>query len=109
MKPATPFFIAFGPLLFGKPPVSALKKAFAQLSEISSLAKLRQLFGCFFPVALLTRKRSGQNSRRRVFSLEIIFWAFLDQVQTPNGSCRETLRKIMAHLRLKNPRSKIGP
>jgi len=108
MKSASPFFKDFGPLLFGRPPVSGLKKAFAELSEITSLAKLRQLFGCFFPAALLARKRSGQNSRRRVFPLDVIFWAFLDQVQTPNGSCRETLRKIMAHLRLKSPRSKTA-
>lgn len=105
---ATPFFQSFRNLLFGKPPVSGLKKALAELPKISSLAELRALFGSYFPVALLARKSSGNNSRSRVFSLETVFWAFVDQILTPEGSCRETVRKIMAWRRLENPRGPVG-
>jgi hypothetical protein len=57
---------------------------------------------------LLASKPSGHNSRKRVFPLDVVFWSFLDQVQTPNGSCREAVRKVMAHLRRKFPRAKSG-
>ena len=107
MKSTTPFFKCFGPLLFGRPPV-ALKEALARLSACDSLAQLRQLFGSYIPAALLTQDSSGPNSRKRLFSLEVVFWAFLDQVQTPMGACREAVRKVMAHLRRKFPRSESG-
>lgn len=104
----TPFFHAFKSLLFGKPPVSGLKKAMADLPKNTSLTELRLLFGSYFPAALLARTDSDQNSRRRIYSLEVTFWAFLDQVFTPDGSCRETVRKIMAWHRFENPRGPIG-
>jgi hypothetical protein len=105
---ATPFFHAFKSLLFGKPPVSCLKKAMAALPKIASLAELRQLFGSYFPAALLAQNSCGHNSRQRIFSLEVTFWAFLDQVLTPQGPCREAVRKIMAWHRFENPRGPIG-
>lgn len=101
MANSTPFFRAFGPLLFGKPPVSALAEAFAKFSQCSSLSELRVLFGDYFPANLLTPRACGENSRRRLFSLEVIFWSFLDQVQTPAGSCREAVLKVMAFMRRK--------
>jgi hypothetical protein len=108
MSFATPFFHAFKSLLFGKPPVSSLKKAMAQLPKLTSLAELRQLFGAYFPAALLAPNSCGNNSRKRIFCLEVTFWAFLDQVLTPMGPCRESVRKIMAWHRFENPRGPIG-
>jgi len=61
MRNATPFFQAFGPLLFGKPPVSALAEAFAKFSECSSLSQLRKAFGSYIPRALLDRRPSGKE------------------------------------------------
>ena len=104
----TPLFHSFKALLFGKPPVSSLKKAMAQLPKLTSLAELRQLFGAYFPAALLAPNSCGNNSRQRLFSLEVTFWAFLDQVLTPMGPCRETVRKIMAWRRFENPRGPLG-
>ena len=95
-------------MLFGKPPVSALKQALAKLSACNSISQLRQLFGSCIPDALLAADSCGDNSRRRVFSLDVVFWAFLDQVQTPAGSCREAVRKVMAFLRRKAPRDQTG-
>lgn len=34
----------------------------------------------------------------------LVFWGFLDQVQTPQGACREAVRKILAFRRRKFPR-----
>ena len=109
MRSTTPFFKCFGPLLFGKPPVSALTEAFSKLSECGSISQLRKTFGSYIPQALLARKSSGDNSRRRIFSLDVTFWSFFDQVQTPNGSCREAVRKVMAFLHRKSPREEGAP
>jgi hypothetical protein len=103
MRHSTPFFRAFGPLLFGRPPVSALAQAFAKFSDFSSLSELRQAFGSYIPQAVLSPTSKGDNSRRRIFSLEVVFWSFFDQVQTPNASCREAVRKVMALVRRKFP------
>ena len=109
MRHSTPFFRAFGPLLFGKPPVSALAEAFANFSQCSSLSQLRKAFGSYIPQALLARTPFGDNSRRRIFSLDVVFWSFFDQVQTPNGACREAVRKVMAFTRRKFPSQKEAP
>ena len=106
MRIKTPFFQAFGPLLFGKPPVSALAEALAKFSECTSLSQLRNAFGFYFPQVLLAQQSEGANSRRRIFSLDVIFWSFLDQVHTPQGSCREAVRKVMAFVRRKLPKEK---
>lgn len=107
-KSTTPFLKNFGPLLFGKPPVSALAEAFAKFSECGSLSLLCKTFGSYIPHSLLAPKSSGPNSRRRIFSLDVIFWSFFDQVQTPKGSCREAVRKVMAFVRRKFPRTESG-
>lgn len=107
MKAATPFFKSFGPLLFGKPPVP-FRKALGKLSACGSIAELRRLFGCYIPAAVLSPKASGANSRKRLFPLEVVFWSFLDQVQTPGGSCREAVRKLSAYLCRKFPKREIG-
>ena len=96
MHSRTPFFKVFGPLLFGKSPVSPLAEAFAKFSENTSLSQLRKVFGAFIPQALLAPSVSGANSRKRLFSLDVIFWSFLDQVQSPGASCREAVRKVQA-------------
>jgi hypothetical protein len=108
MKSATPFFTGFSALLFGKPPVSALKEALAKLAQCNSLSQMRQLFGSCIPDALLAPEKEGDNSRRRIFSQALTFWAFLDQVQTPNGSCREAVRKVMAFRRRKFPKETLA-
>ena len=40
-----------------------------------------------------------QNSRKRIFSLEVVFWSFLDQALNPTSFCREAVRKLIAHVR----------
>ena len=108
MKYGTPYFKAFGPLLFGKPPVNSLKKALAQLAQCNSLSEIQALFGSLFPAILLASAKSGANSRNRIFSLEVVFWAFLDQIQNTGSSCRETVLKIMALRRRKSPKESVG-
>ena len=106
MKSGTPYFKCFGPLLFGKPPVDSLKKALAKLAQCNSLSEIRKIFGALLPAILLAREAKGANSR--LFSLDVTFWAFLDQILSPGSSCREAARKIMASPIRKSPNEPTG-
>lgn len=92
MAKTTPFLKAFGPLLFGRRASEAGKK----LSRLDSLQELYELFAHLFPERLLDPSDIGANSRRRVFSAQVTFWAFVGQVLNPASSCRETVRRVQA-------------
>ena len=92
MANGTPFFEAFGPLLFGRRPKSAL----AKLQRVDSLQDLYALFGDLLPGQVLAPTKKGVNSRVRCLSLQVIFWAFLAQVLQPNSACRDIVRKVEA-------------
>jgi Transposase DDE domain len=96
MRSTTPFFSAFGPLLFGRPPRSFRTELRSKAAHAESLSQLRAAFGSMVPDALLSRENSGAGSRERLFSPLITFWAFLAQVLSPNSACRESLRKVQA-------------
>jgi hypothetical protein len=90
MRCTTPFFSAFGPLLFGR---RAHRKA-PELPE--DLGELQSVLGRHMPKELLKATERGTNSRSRLFNLEATFWAFLFQILTPTCACREVVRKLQA-------------
>lgn len=92
MAATTPFFQAFGPLLFGRPARRALQK----IARIDSLAELYELFGHLLPARLLAPAEAGTGSRQRLFSTQVTFWAFAAQVLSPGSSCREIVRRVEA-------------
>lgn len=96
MRHPTPFFHAFRHLLFGKAPRSFHRKLKAQLAPNRSLGELRETFGSMIPDALLSTETSGPNSRERLYSPLVTFWAFLAQVLSPDTACREIVRKVQA-------------
>ena len=102
----TPFFKCFGPLLFGRPPASEAAAAFAKFSQASSFSHLRKVFGSYIPNKLLSQNAFRIKARRRIFSLDVIFWTFLHQIQTPDGSCREAVRCLSAFLTRKSASGK---
>jgi hypothetical protein len=71
-------------------------QAEAERLRQASLGKLTGLFGKYIRKPLLDPADTGTGSRQRLFSLRTTFWAFLAQVLTPDGSCREALRKLQA-------------
>lgn len=83
--------------LFGKfhSPKAPLHRARNQLAQVPP-HDLEQLFGSCFPPGLLAQAEEGPNSRERVFSVRVTFWAFLWQALSPAGSCRNALLKIIA-------------
>ena len=92
MSSLTPFFKAFGPLLFGRPAGAAIKK----LARLDSLQELYELFGHLIPEQLLAPSETGANSRERTFSTQVTFWAFAAQILSPGSSCREIVRRVEA-------------
>ena len=96
MRYSTPFFAAFAPLLFGRPPRSFRAALRANVLAADSLSQLRAAFGSMIPDALLSPAQKGAGSRERLFSPLITFWAFLSQVLSPNSACRESVRKVQA-------------
>lgn len=91
---------------FGRPPASEAAAAFAKFSEASSFSHLRKTFGSYIPNNLLSQNAFRSKARRRIFSLDVIFWSFLHQIQTPNGSCREAVRSVSAFLSRKSASGK---
>jgi hypothetical protein len=96
MRYSTPFFAAFGPLLFGRAPRSRLQELLGQWPLRPSINQYMEAFGEFIPQTLLTRSKDKVNSRQRIFSPLVTFWAFLAQVLERGSSCRDALQRISA-------------
>jgi hypothetical protein len=95
MPSSTPFFDAFGSLLFGRPARSLRDQLCAKL-RTESISELQEAFGSMIHEVLLCPQQNGIGSRQRRFSPLLTFWAFLSQVISPNSSCREAVRKVQA-------------
>ena len=92
MSSKTPFFKAFGPLLFGRPARRTMQK----LRRLNSLQELYEIFGHLLPEGLLATTEKGLNSRDRLFSTQVTFWAFAAQILSPGTACREIVRRVEA-------------
>jgi hypothetical protein len=92
MPAKTPFFQAFGPLLFGR----RARKVADKVKALRSLGEIYELFGEMLPKGLLGRHQSGVNSRERILTPEVTFWAFVSQVLDVDSACRDAARKIEA-------------
>jgi len=73
----------------------ALAQARAAL-HAHTLPQLSDLAAPFLPDACLDPKVSGPNSRERVYSLPITFWAFLAQTLSPDSSCRKAVQSVQS-------------
>ena len=92
MTSNTPFFQAFGLLLFGRPRRAVVEK----VKRLGALGELYELFGELLADRLLGRSEQGVNSRERLLTPKVTFWAFVFQALDPGSSCREVVRKIEA-------------
>jgi Transposase DDE domain/Insertion element 4 transposase N-terminal len=97
----TPFFSAFGPLLFGRSKTAVRKS----LQRLERLEDLYAIFGDLFPERLLDPTAKGANSRRRSLPAVVTFWAFVAQVLSPKTSCREIARRVEVWWRWGNLRT----
>ena len=92
------FLPGFNHILCGNPPKSALVQLKERISgfQESSLSELSKIFSIWVPSKKLQRKAEGDNSRERVYSLNVTFWAFLHQVLSPATPCREVVRRVQS-------------
>lgn len=67
-----------------------------KLARLNSLQELYELFGHLIPERLLAASEAGANSRERVFTPQVTFWAFVAQVLSPGSSCREIVQRVEA-------------
>ncbi|MFV0436916.1 MAG: IS4 family transposase [Desulfopila sp.] len=67
---------------------SIKKKTFKQIGEI---------FSSFMPSGVLKQEQTGAMSRRRIFTKENTFWAFLGQSLDSDGGCKEVVRKLQSY------------
>jgi hypothetical protein len=104
MHSRTPFFQAFGPLLFGSRPRSSVDL----IKGVDSLEDLYSVFGDLLPESMLKPASKGPNSRQRCLPVSVTFWAFVSQALSPNSSCREVVRKVEAWWRWQHLRSAAG-
>ena len=98
MPLSTPFFPQFNPAVL---PVGRAK---IQELATASLDHLAALFQDRIGPDLLAPAPRGPNSRRRIFSTAVTFWAFLSQILSPNSSCREAVRRVAALWHLEHNR-----
>src|ERR1700719_3885492 len=96
MRNSTPFFAAFGSLLFGRAPRCRLQDLLGQWPQMPSINQYMEAFGEFIPQTLLGRSKEKVNSRQRIFSPLVTFWAFLAQVLERGSSCRDALQRVSA-------------
>lgn len=81
-------------------PQQRLVKELDRLKQ-KSLTQLSDCFEKFVPSHMLSPASSGAMSRRRVFSKENTFWAFLSQALDADGGCQEVVRKLQAYAAMK--------
>lgn len=82
MAARTQFFPSFHRQLFGRPPVSGrlLLERKAREADQLCLTQLHTLFEGVLPSWLATYKSAeGANSRHRIYTPLVTFWAFLSQ------------------------------
>jgi len=77
-----------------------LAAEFQRLKQ-KSFSHLGECLGRFIPGQYLHPASSGALSRRRIYSKENTFWAFLSQVLDADGGCKEVVRKLQAFAALK--------
>jgi DDE family transposase len=93
---STPFLSAFGPLLFGRRRRSRLQQLLLSTPEQCSLSQYQEAFGEFVSKTQLVPTVEGKNSRERIYTPLVTFWAFLAQVLERGTSCRHAVRRIIA-------------
>ena len=85
----TPFFPSW------RAQLGALRPTRQRLAA-KPLPAIQKLFASWIAPAALAQEDDGLNSRDRIFSIRLTFWAFLGQILNPASSCREAVRQIQA-------------
>jgi hypothetical protein len=104
MKNTTPLFPGFHLSTLRKTPRSEQQKLANELLRLrdKSFSQIGSCFEKYIPNHFLLPGKTGQMSRRRLYSKENTFWAFLFQALDSDGGCKEVVRKLQAYASLKS-------
>ena len=103
-KENTPFLPGFQVLFRGRPNISPnelMKRTLSKMHQ-HTMEEFRQLFSCFIPTSAFSLDYGKDFSRSRIYTLELIFWAFLNQILLNNTSCSEIVKKVQSWKMQKN-------
>ena len=103
MKNTTPMFPGFHLQTLRRKPRSVQQRLAEKLALLQqkSFKQIGEVFEKFIPLSLLKPEKEGNMSRRRIFSKENTFWAFLSQVLDADGGCKEVIRKLQSYASIK--------
>lgn len=98
-----PYFPEMQSVFVGRKNISAKETIRRKIEALKTqqLWEFRQLFANWIPSHLLRPSNGQANSRNRIFSLELVFWAFLNQIFMQGTSCSETVKKIQSWMLFK--------
>jgi hypothetical protein len=108
---STPFLPGISHLLHGRRPRPQRDQIRLQIKRLQrqSLSRLCEVFGAWLPMDLFKSAPNGTNSRERVFSTSLTFWAYLSQILDSGCACREVVRKVQVwHARRLQPMPRSG-
>ena len=103
MKNRTPLLPGFHLPTLRRKPRSEQQILSEKLQQIKqkTFGQLSECLGRFIPRQHIQQSESGPSSRRRFYSKENTFWAFLSQILDADGGCKEVVRKLQAYAALK--------
>lgn len=96
---SAPFFPKFNRAGLGRKPASAqaILARKTRLTDSYCLDHLEQLFGGHLPSKVRNFKpEKGRNSRKRIFTPMLTYWAMLAQVLAPDTSCASAVSRVQA-------------
>lgn len=99
MKQISVFFPGFNRLGLGRKPIAAATALSRETHQLDALClgQLQVLCGQLLPSWLTCFKTTaGLNSRKRVFTPALTFWAWLSQALDPQSSCRRALCRVQS-------------
>lgn len=103
MKNTTPMFPGFHLQTLRRKPRSERQKLADKIAVLrqKSFKQIGEIFEKFIPLSQLKPEQTGAMSRRRIFSKENTFWAFLSQIIDSDGGCKEVIRKLQSYVSIK--------
>lgn len=81
-------------------PARSLQQKIAEERDWLATRTFRQigeLCAKFIPAQLLEPNAKGDLSRNRIYSKTNVFWAFFFQVLSPDGGCKEVVKRIQSY------------
>lgn len=99
MKNSTPYFSGFHLQTLRRKSRTLQQKMADERAWLAqkTFQQIGELCGKFIPAQLLRPNEVGDLSRNRIYSKTNTFWAFFSQILSPDGGCKEAVKKIQAY------------